>query len=123
MSLKTAIQDAVASVLSAVGDIAVSCTFHSMGTMTYNTTTGAYTEADGTNVTISAILTDFEAQYIDNQIILPTDRQALVAASELSDVSPKPGDYITISTERWNVVSFQLDPADALYSFHIRAMR
>ena len=50
-----------------------------------------------------------------------TDQKLLVANLDIS-VTPKVGDYVTISSERWNVIDFITDPAEALFEIYVRKM-
>ena len=48
-----------------------------------------------------------------------TDRKLLVANNDIS-VTPKVGDYVTISSDKWNVTWWQTDPAEALFEIFVR---
>ena len=50
-----------------------------------------------------------------------TDQKLLVANNDIS-VTPKVGDYVTISSAKWNVTWFETDPAQALYTLFVRKM-
>jgi hypothetical protein len=120
MGLQSRFQNAAQSIVSAFGDVAHSnLAYHSLGTFSYNATTGANTESGDTDTTIKTIFDEVKSEEIQNRDILMTDQKLLVANKDIS-VTPKVGDYVTIASERWNVVDFITDPAVALYEIYVR---
>jgi len=120
MGLQSVFQNAAEAAIDAFGDIAhTSLAYHSLGTYAYNATTGGQTESGGTDITIVAIYDEIKSEELQDRPIKITDRKLLVANNDIS-VTPKVGDYVTISSVNWNVVDFATDPAEALYEIYIR---
>ena len=120
MGLKETFQNAAEAVIDSFGDIAASAIpYHSLGTFSSNATTGAVTESGGTDTTIKVIFDEIKSEEIQDRVIKMTDRKLLVANNDIT-VTPKVGDYATISSVKYNVVDFLTDPAIALYEIFVR---
>jgi len=120
MALKETFQNAAENIIDSFGNVATTgLAYHSLGTFSYNPATGTNTESGHTNTTIKTIFDDINSSEIQDRDILATDRKLLVANKDIS-VTPKVGDYVTISSDKWNVVDFLTDPAEALYEVFVR---
>ena len=120
MGLKEVFQNAAETIINGFGNVAnTALAYHSLGTYAYNATTGGQTESGGTDITITAIYDEIQSKEIQDRDIKATDRKLLVANNDIS-VTPKVGDYVTISSEQWNVLDYLADPAEALYTIFIR---
>lgn len=120
MGLKEVFQNAAETIINGFGNVAnTALAYHSLGTYAYNATTGGQTESGGTDITITAIPDEIKSEEIQDRDIKKTDRKLLVANNDIS-VTPKVGDYVTISSERWNILDYETDPAEALYTIFIR---
>ena len=120
MGLQTTFQNAADVIIDAFDDIAhTGIAYHSLGTFSYNATTGVNTETGDSDVTIKVIYDEIKSEEIQDRDILMTDRKLLVANNDIS-VTPKVGDYATISSARHNVVDYVTDPAIALYTIYVR---
>jgi len=118
MGLKEAFQKAAVIAFNAAGNVKTTVVYSSNPNPSYNTSTGKVTE-DATNYTINAIREDYKFDDVDNVNIKPADIKLLVLHSELSILLAEK-DYVTINSTRWNVVNWQLDPADAVWTIQIR---
>lgn len=122
MGLKSTFQNAAQSIISAFGDVSyTNLAYHSLGTFGYDPATGGNTESGGSDVTITAIPDAVSSRDVQDRDILMTDQKLLVANKDIS-VTPKVGDYTTIDGNRWNVLDWITDPAEALYEIFIRKM-
>ena len=120
MGLKEVFQNAAETIINGFGNVAnTALAYHSLGTYAYNATTGGQTESGGTDITITAIYDEIQSKEIQDRDIKATDRKLLVANNDIS-VTPKVGDYVTISSVQWNLVDYLTDPAEALYTIFIR---
>ena len=119
MGLTSVFQNAAESIVTAFGDLGHSLSYHSLGSFAYNATTGGQTESGGTDITITAIYDDIKSEEVQDRDIRMTDRKLLVANNDIS-VTPKVGDYTTISGNRYNVVDYLTDPANALFEIFVR---
>ena len=119
MGLKSVFQDACEQIIDAFGDIGLTLAYHSLGTFSYNASTGVNTESGDSDITIKAIPDEIKSEEIQDRDIKMTDRKLLVANNDIS-VTPKVGDYATIGGNRFNVVDYLTDPAQALYEIYIR---
>lgn len=120
-------QGAVSSIFSAMGDIVESATYTSLGTSTYNPVTRTTSSTDET-AAVDVILDEYGAVELrfserlnDDQSIIPGDKKCLVKASDLSGITPKVLDTITLSDGiAWQIKAIKIDPAMAMYIFQIR---
>lgn len=119
MGLKSVFQNACETIINSFDDIGSTLTYHSLGTFSYNPTTGANTESGGSDVSIKYIPDEIKSEEIQDRDIKMTDRKMLVANNDIS-VTPKVGDYVTISSVKYSVVDWMTDPAFALYTIYIR---
>ena len=117
--MQSIFQNAAETIIDAFDDLGHSLAYHSIGTYAYNATTGGQTESGGTDITITAIYDEIKSVEIQDRDIKATDRKLLVANNDIS-VTPKVGDYVTISSVQWNLVDYLTDPAEALYTIFIR---
>jgi hypothetical protein len=119
MGLQEVFQNGAQSIIKAFGNTATTIAYHSLGTFSYNTTTGGMTESGDTDTTIKTIFDEIKSEEIQDRDVKMTDRKLLVANNDIS-VTPKVGDYATISSVRYNVVDWITDPAFALYTIYVR---
>jgi len=120
MGLKETFQSAASQIIDGFGNVATTgLAYHSLGTFSYDPATGTNTESGDTDTTIKTIFDEINSDEIQDRDILMTDQKLLVANNDIS-VTPKVGDYVTISSERWNVTWFGTDPATALYEIFVR---
>ncbi len=118
MGLREAFQKAAAVAFNAAGNVKTSVVYSSNPNPSYNTATGKVTEG-ATNHTIDAIREDYKFDDVDNVNIKPEDIKLLVLYSELSILLAEK-DYVTMNGTRWNVVNWQIDPANAVWTIQIR---
>jgi hypothetical protein len=118
MGLKEAFQKAAIAAFNAAGNVKKSAVYTSNPNPTYTPSTGYVTEIP-TNYSVTAIREDFKFNDIDGDKVKPEDTKWLILYSEL-EIALKENDYVTIDSIRWNVVSWQLDPADAVWTIHVR---
>ena len=122
MGLKSTFQNAAETIINAFGDIRhTTIAYHSLGTMSYNATLGTMTETGDSDITTTAIFDEVKSEEVQDRDVLMTDQKLLVANNDIS-VTPKVGDYVTISGDRYNVVDWLTDPAEALYTLFVRKM-
>lgn len=121
MGLSSVIQKAAAAAFAAVGDLKGVGTYHFAGTSVYDTDTGAVTESGGRNISnVDLVLTKYSSREIDGEVILATDRKAIVLQSALGTLVPKTTDSIMISGVSWKIVSIGQDAAGATWIFQLR---
>jgi hypothetical protein len=118
MGLKEAFQKAAITAFNAAGNVKVSAVYSRNPDPTYNTSTGVVTE-DPTEYSVNAIRDEYKFDDVDGVNIKPEDIKLLILNSELS-IIPKEKDFITISSTRWNVVNWNIDPADAVWTIQVR---
>ena len=122
MGLAGQIQSAISSGFKAFDDIRKSCTYHSMGTISHDPSTSPPTEVEtgGLDYTETLIIfTSYKLQDVDGSNIDINDKKALIVKSDY-DFVPKKTDYILDGTDRWDVESIKIDPAEAMWVLQIR---
>jgi len=119
MGLKDVIQTAVVSAFTAVDDLAETIPYHSIGIVDYDPNAGTNIEKGGYDYEIDAIKLEFEADKIDNEIILPTDYRILLKGKDI-EFTPKPEDTLEIDNVVYRVLNQTADPAKATWDLHVR---
>ena len=119
MGLKATFQNAASTIVSAFGDVGSTFIYHSLGTFTYDPVTGGNIESGDSDVSINAISDEISSDEVQGRDVRMTDRKLLVANNDIS-VTPKVGDYVTIFGDRFNVIDYRVDPAEALYTLFCR---
>jgi len=120
MGLKETFQNAASTVISSFSNVArSSIAYHSLGTFNYDPIAGTSIESGDIDTTIKTIFDETKSEEIQGRDVLMTDQKLLVANLDIS-VTPKVGDYVTILSERWNVVDFKVDPSEALFEIYVR---
>ena len=122
MGLAEQIQSAVSSGMKAFGNVRKVITYHSSGTFVYNPNTGTDSEVGAVDIeNLNVSFTSYKVEDIDNETIHREDKKVLIPSLDLS-VVPKDTDYILTEngTERWNVKSKKIDPADAMWVLQVR---
>lgn len=125
MGLRDVFAGGVSSIFSAFDDVPVSVTYTSRAE-SYDPATRVVT-VSSTALTVDAILDEYSAVELrfserlnDDQTILGTDKKAMIKAEDLSSITPKVLDTITISGVAWQVKAMKIDPAGAMWTFQIR---
>lgn len=118
MAFAPLIKGLVNNAFSILGDLAEDVTFKSLGSVTYNTTTGATTRAE-TNTTVKAVLARFRIDELDSQVVVMTDMKLLIPAEQLP-TPPKINDIVTAKSKEWTVVRILGVPGESLHIVHIR---
>lgn len=122
MGLKSSIQAMVNSaVTSSLGDLASAVVLRSTTTGSYDTTTGAIT----TSVVLhecTGVLSSLTQKDVVDLSIIATGRKVLIPALQLLGVDVDSlDDELSIDGVLWNIVSVNIDPAAALYTFIVNA--
>ena len=121
MGLKETINKGAANAFKALGNLKISGVFYSSDT-DYDPTSGI---ASDTNVrynikTIRSQFSKFEDSKLDSAP-RKGDFKLLVLSSEIPN--PKLIDKVDIDGTTFNIIGFTIDPADAVYEFHTRAIQ
>lgn len=122
MGLADTIQKAAQTAFKAIGDIPLTCTYTSVGTPSYNPTTGAVTSSDTDYTGLKIVFEDFNPREINDAagIILATDKKATIPNADLTP-TPKLSDCITdADSKKWYIKDILIDPARALWLFQVR---
>ncbi len=121
MSIKTAFQNAAVTGFKIFDSVNIVSTYTSIGTKSYDATTGTVTSSDTDYNSLNFLFTKYKKMEIDNEHILKTDVKGLIPYDNFPSITPKVGDVITTSTSLdYSVVNFGVDPSDALYTFQLR---
>ena len=120
MGLKSVIQNLMPKVMTALGDIPVSATYHATGTIAYNPTTGVKSETGGVDTVLDKIvMADYTVDEVDHKAILVTDKKLMIPYIDLAS-EPHPIDTITIGSSVYKVISKRIDPAEGMWIIQVR---
>jgi len=102
------------------GEIRVPVDYSSVASSTYDPSTGTVVEiVNSTQSAVYMIFTSYEEKAVDGQAVLINDMKALCPTLDLN-VVPSDLDYLLRSDVRWNVQNVRTDPANAMWTLHIR---
>lgn len=108
-----------AEVLAMVMDLGgEALVYKSVGTPTYNATTGAVTTPSA-NYAFTGVWTEYQREEVDGSIIRPEDAH-LVTGSEAFPVTPTLNDQILRGSEVWSIVRISNQPNDPFLDFQVR---
>ena len=125
MGLANTIQSAAKTAFKAIGNVAITCTYTSKGTQTYNVTTGLYTSTDTTYPTagqpdLKFLFEDYSSAELADQNILSTDQKATIPQLNLTP-TPKKTDYLTDDNSVvWQIEGIGQDSARATWVLQVR---
>jgi hypothetical protein len=123
MGLRETFQNAAKTAIDTFGNVRVSATYEALAStnsVVYNASSGTAVVTRSSVSGVQLIFDVFEIAQIDNQNVLPDDRKALIAGKTLSTITPKVADRIIVSGIVYEIVNFETDAADALYTFQLR---
>ena len=119
MGLKEAFQRAAVVAFNAAGNVKISVIYSNSPNPGYNPATGVVAE-DQTDYTVNAIRENYEFKDADGINVKPTDIKLMILYEDLTITPYKDQDYVTINGTRWDVINWQIDPADAVWTFQAR---
>ena len=119
-SLRTQVKKAISKGIVALGDLAQRGTYTSVGTPTYNATTGASTTPSTDYANLRMVFSNFKRMEIDGEAVRQEDQKVLVAALDLVPV-PTVNDRITDELGAvWNVIGIMSVPGTLIWTLHVR---
>jgi len=128
MGLASVIQKATQVAFKAIGDIPLVCTYTSVGTPNYNTTTGVTSSFDEECSGVKVLFEDYNVREVQesNGAVLNTDKKLSIAALDITSefgglLIPKASDFVTTESEaKWVVQKTNIDSAQALWILQCR---
>ena len=123
MGLKENIQALMPRVITMLGTLASTATYHSVGTFVYDPATGANVETGGSDTSVQCAVVDYTQEEIQKNTkyeIFMTDKKVLIPSLSLPGVVPKVTDYLTVDSVVYKVISKTVDPAEAMWEIQAR---
>lgn len=120
MGLRETFRKAAQTAIIAAGDVAVSTNYESLSSTTYNASSGVNAAVYATVGGVKVIFDIFELRQADGTPVTTEDRKALIAAKDISAITPDAEDRIVVGATVWRVVEANIDPADALWELRVR---
>lgn len=117
MGLQTTLQRAAKTAIDVFDDFKSSASHTQKTSATYNPTTGVV-GGTSTTYTLNGILTTTVKERESGDAMLVERPQFLVAGLNVS-VVPKTQEQLVINSSDYNIEKVELDPAGALYIFHL----
>ena len=123
MGLQEAFKAAAQAAFVAAGNVRETVSYRSKtnASATYDPTTGAVTDAY-TDYSVKMIINNSRALQGDNRAILPNDCDAMIPVDNLTPTPKLHDQIIRSSTEVWDIVWYDVDAAQALWTFQIRKL-
>lgn len=121
MGLRSTVRQAVKDALIATGDIRVSTNYQSMTSGVYNASAGTQVTSYTTVAGVQVVFHDFEISEVDGQIVRSNDRRILMAATDVSGISPAAKDRVLTDVSIiWYVQNVDADPTESLWTLQVR---
>lgn len=127
MGLKDVFKAAAVTAIQAMGDVPVSTNYCSRSSTTYNASAGTNTVKYASVHGVFMIVDQFrrvgapDVRFQDDNFdVEPQDELALIAATHISAITPKPMDKIVSKAKHWEVIHVFTDPAEALWRLQVR---
>ena len=119
MSLRDTIAKAAKTAFNAIGDIKETATYRRTVSV-YNPSTGTNTLTN-TDYPLSVVFTRFENLEIDKNVVQVFDVKMLVLVDSMSVVPNTATDKVIRGGKTYNVLKWNTDPANAVYTVQLRA--
>jgi len=119
MGLQDTFKAAAQTIFTALGDVKISVTYR-IRTMGYSPATGRTSPSDTDYAITNCIRIDYRADEIDGVAVKPKDFKLMIPVDDLTP-TPEVDHFILIDSVIHNVVSFEKDPADAVWTIQVRA--
>lgn len=116
--MKDIFKNAAQIIFTAMDDVKITVTYR-VKTSSYNTSTGKVTISHTDYVITNCIRVYFTAKEIDGLAIKPEDFKLLIPVDDLP-VTPKIDDYVLIDSKNHNIIHYEKDPADAVWTIQVR---
>jgi hypothetical protein len=126
MQLKAKLQALMPNIITILGDLAPSITYHVTGAYQYNPSTGVKVETRSQDITLNTVVSSYTEDEIrvsqgSKSEIFSTDKKLLIPSLSLPSITPKLTDYVLINSIKYNIISKNIDPAEAMWELCIRA--
>ena len=118
MALKDTLANAVNAAFAAVDDITQNVVYTFPGTTVYNPTTGVNDTVGSSTATIKAIFIANPNDRDRNADVEKAHPQLLIKRSDFTQTLAVNG-FFTVSGDKFEVVSWNVDPSDSLYTIDI----
>lgn len=120
MGLRDVLQNVAQTAIAALGDIPVSTNYLAHVSTSYNASAGTPTTTYSSTQGVTIVFENFRIEQVDGQNVKPEDKRALVAAKDITGVTPGVDDVIIEGSTTWRVQRVAVDPAGALYELQVR---
>lgn len=120
MGYKSLVANLTQVAIDLLGDLKVSGTYISVGSGTYDPTTDVMTSTDVTQTSIPMVVTGFDTHELEATKIALVDAKILIAAKDMSTITPKETDRIIAAGRTWQVVRFKSPPSDPLWILYVK---
>ena len=119
MGLQDIFKAAAQIIFTALDDVKISVIYR-VRTSTYDPATGRTTPSDADYPITNCIRIDYEADEVDNAAVKPKDFKLMIPVDDLTP-TPEIDHLVVIDSVEHNVVDFNKDPADAVWTIQVRA--
>lgn len=122
-SLSLQVANAVTKVISALGDLAPTITYHSVLKSVYDSSTDTYTEV-ATVISCKAAVYKAKIESMEWKRTELTETKVLIAGQVFSDASiiPKEEDFMTIKGTKYQITTLREIPGESGYTFTVKAV-
>ena len=115
------VQSAVSAAFSSLSDFQQQVTLERYSNTAYNSELGSLEEYAETSETVPAILLDYEAERVDEEVIQRDDQQALIERARVTGGDITTDDRIRVGESLLRIVDVSVDPSGSLYTLQVRA--
>ena len=123
MGFKSLLDKQVQGVMKTLGQtdgLAPAHTYVEVGANTYDVATRTNTGTETVYADVPMVLSKFDVEEIDNNLVVTTDLKILIASLDLS-VTPKEDDHVLLTTgEKYMIKSVKSVPGNSLWIIQAR---
>lgn len=118
MGLKTTLKNAVDAAFTIVDDLTQSVIYTNPGITVYNPTTGLNTTTGSTTGTMKAIFISQPRDLDNSSDVERLNPQILIKRTDLTETLTVNG-FFTVGSVQYEIVSWDADPSDSLYTIDV----
>ena len=119
--LVATVQSAVGQAFEALADFQQTVQLERYSEPQYDSTTGALQNFEPTTETVPAIILDYEASRVDEEVIQRDDQEVLIERSRVTGADITTTDRIRAGGSLLRIIDVSVDPSGSLYTLQVRA--
>ena len=118
--LVATVQSAIGQAFEALADFQQTVQLERYAEPQYDSTTGALQNFEPTTETVPAIILDYEASRVDEEVIQRDDQEVLIERTRVTGADITTNDRIRAGGSLLRIIDVSVDPSGSLYTLQVR---